>query len=115
MILGSVVVGDAGRRKRISTESAEDGALRARRRLTRRVSRSGETRADAVAECFAVDGLAFEGGLGGFYYGTHLLDGGGGGFGEGVAIAFGELLDGFLALLAEGLQELDGFGFVELA
>src|SRR5258708_1278164 len=83
MILGSVVVGDAGRRKRISTESAEDGALRARRRLTRRVSRSGETRADAVAQCFAVDGLAFEGGLGGFYYGTHLLDGGGGGFGDG--------------------------------
>src|SRR5258708_8669882 len=83
MILGSVVVGDAGRRKRISTESAEDGALRARRRRTRRVSRSGETRADAVAQCFAVDGLAFEGGLGGFYYGTHLLDGGGGGFGAG--------------------------------
>src|SRR5216684_4269559 len=131
MILGSVVVGDAGRRKRISRESAEDGALSARRRLTRRVSRSGETRADAVAQCFAVDGLAFEGGLGGFYYGTHLLDGGGGGFGDGfgdggvhfgiagaggevglddgelfgflfgevVAIAFGELLDGFLALL----------------
>src|SRR5258707_1228959 len=83
MILGSVVVGDAGRRKRISTESAEDGALSARRRLTRRVSRSGETRADAVAQCFAVDGLAFEGGLGGFYYGAHLLDGGGGGFGDG--------------------------------
>src|SRR5260370_9238102 len=83
MILGSVVVGDAGRRKRINTESADDGALRARRKLTRRVSRSGETRADAVAQCFAVDGLAFEGGLGGFYYGTHLLDGGGGGFGYG--------------------------------
>src|SRR5260370_8190971 len=84
MILGSVVVGDAGRRKRINTESAEDGALRARRKLTRRVSRSGETRADAVAQCFAVDGLAFEGGLGGFYYGTHLLDGGGGGFSNGL-------------------------------
>src|SRR5258707_14868313 len=83
MFLGSVVVGDAGRRKRINTESAEDGALRARRKLTRRVSRSGETRADADAQCFAVDGLAFEGGLGGFYYGTHLLDGGGGGFRDG--------------------------------
>src|SRR5260370_38550292 len=136
-----------GERKRISTERAEEGALSARRKLTRRVSRSGETRADAVAQCFAVDGLAFEGGLGGFYYGTHLLDGGGGGFGDGfgdggvhfgvagaggevglddgelfgflfgevVAIAFGEVLDGFLALLDEGLQELNGFGFVELA
>src|SRR5260370_35120610 len=84
MILGSVVVGDAGRRKRINTESAEDGALRARRRRTRRVSRSGETRADAAAQCFPVDGVAFEGGLGGFYYGTPLLDGGGGCFGGGV-------------------------------
>src|SRR5258708_10400024 len=72
-----------GEEIRISTESAEDGALSARRKLTRRVSRSGETRADAVAQCFAVDGLAFEGGLGGFYHGTHLLDGGGGGFGDG--------------------------------
>jgi len=134
-------------KERINTEGAETGALRARRKLTRRVSRSGEAGADAVAEGFAVDGFAFEGGFGGFYYGAHLLDGGGGGFGDGfrdgrihcgvagasgeiglddgelfgffcgevVAVAFGELIDGFFALLDEGLQELDGFGFVELA
>src|SRR5260370_29378791 len=70
-------------KERINTEGAETGALRARRRLTRRVSRSGEAGADAVAEGFAVDGFAFEGGFGGFYYGAHLLDGGGGGFGDG--------------------------------
>src|SRR5216683_1869201 len=115
-------------KERINTEGAETGALRARRKLTRRVSRSGEAGADAVAEGFAVDGFAFEGGFGGFYYGAHLLDGGGGGFGDGfrdgrihfgvagasgeiglddgelfgffcgevVAVAFGELIDGFL-------------------
>src|SRR5258708_8505610 len=70
-------------KERINTEGAETVALRARRRLTRRVSRSGEAGADAVAEGFAVDGFAFEGGFGGFYYGAHLLDGGGGGFGDG--------------------------------
>src|SRR5260370_29455326 len=112
MILGSVVVGDAGRRKRINTESADDGALRARRKLTRRVSRSGETRADAVAQCFAVDGLAFEGGLGGFYYGTHLLDGGGGGFGDGFGdggVHFGVAGAGGEGGLDDG--ELFGFLF----
>src|SRR5260370_13851025 len=31
------------------------------------------------------------------------------------AVAFGELVDGFLALFYEGLQNLDGFGFVEWA
>src|SRR6266851_4788588 len=62
-------------KERINTEGAETGALRARRKLTRRVSRSGEAGADAVAEGFAVDGFAFEGGFGGFYYGAHLLDG----------------------------------------
>jgi hypothetical protein len=108
---------------------------------------SGELRADAVAKSFSVDGFAFESGFGGFYYGAHLLDGGGAGFGDGfgdggvhfgvarsggeirlddsqlfgflfgeiVAVAFGELVDRFLALLDERLQELDGFGFVELA
>ncbi len=30
-----------------------------------------------------------------------------------LAIAFAELVDGFFALLDEGLQDLDGFGFVE--
>jgi hypothetical protein len=35
--------------------------------------------------------------------------------GKVVAVAFGELIDGFFALLDEGLQELDGFGLVELA
>ena len=32
-----------------------------------------------------------------------------------LAIALRELLDGFLALLHEGLQDLNGFGFVERA
>jgi len=109
--------------------------------------RSRETGTDAVAQRFAVDGFAFEGGFRGFYHGAHLLDRGGRGFGDGfgdggvhlgiagaggkvgfddgelfgfflgeiVAIAFGELLDGFLALLDEGLQQLDGFRLVELA
>ena len=30
-----------------------------------------------------------------------------------LAAAFSELVDGFLALLDESLQDLDGFGFVE--
>jgi len=36
-------------------------------------------------------------------------------FDEVVAIAFGELVDGFFALLDQSLQELDGLGLVELA
>ena len=36
-------------------------------------------------------------------------------FDEIVAIAFGELVDGFFALLDESLQQLDGLGLVELA
>jgi hypothetical protein len=107
----------------------------------------GEAHADAVAKGFTVDGLAFEGGFGGFDNGAHLLDGGGGGLGDGlgdgrvhfgiargrgevgfydaeffsllfdevVTVAFAELLDGILALLDEGLQELNGFGLVERA
>lgn len=108
---------------------------------------SGEARADAVAEGFAVDKLAFERGLGGFDDGAHLLHGVGAGFGDGfgnggvhfsvagaggeigfedgellgflvdqiLAATFAELVDGFLALLDESLQDLDGFGFVERA
>jgi hypothetical protein len=108
---------------------------------------SGKTRADAVAQSLAVDGFAFEGGLGGLYYSAHLLDGRGAGFGDGFsdggvhfriagssgeigfddgqlfrfffgeisAVAFGELVDRFFALLDQRLQELDGFGLVEFA
>src|SRR6266481_6012150 len=32
-----------------------------------------------------------------------------------LAVAFSELIDGFFALLDEGLQDLNGFGFVESA
>jgi hypothetical protein len=44
---------------------------------------SGEAGADAVAQCFAVNDLAFEVGFGGFDDGSHLLHGVGAGFGEG--------------------------------
>ena len=43
---------------------------------------SGEARANAVAQGFAIHSLAFESGFGGFDDGAHLLDGGGGGFGD---------------------------------
>jgi hypothetical protein len=44
---------------------------------------SRETGADTVAKGFAVNGFTFEGGLGGFYYSAHLLDGSSGRFGNG--------------------------------
>src|SRR4029077_11220766 len=45
---------------------------------------SGEPGADAVAESFAVDNLAFEGGFGGFDDSAHLFDGVGAGFRDGL-------------------------------
>src|SRR5260221_8437241 len=52
-------------------------------RNSRRRSISGQPRADAVAQRFAVDGFAFECGFGGFHHRAHLLDGGGAGFSDG--------------------------------
>src|SRR5258708_8489679 len=49
-------------------------------RNSRRRSISGQPRADAVAQRFAVDGFSFQRGFGGFYHRAHLLDGGGAGF-----------------------------------
>jgi hypothetical protein len=71
---------------------------------------SGEAGADAVAEGFAVDDLAFEGGFGGFDDGSHLFHGVGAGFGEGFGD--GGVHFGFAGAGGQiGLEDGEFFGF----
>src|SRR6266436_4999884 len=123
--------------KTISTSSARRNTCRT----------TGRTVTYQIAECLAVDGLAFESRLRGFHDRAHLFDGIrarlGNGFGDGGVhlrfarsrrqiglddseflgflfgqlrpVAFGKLLDGFLALLHQRLQDLNGFRLVQRA